>query len=140
MPSINATKKYLPDSYYHIYNRGVEKREIFVDNEDVAVFEKYVIDAALKQKVKICEYAYKPNHFHLLVFQSDSRAIVRLMRSISARYTVYFNIRHARVGRLFQGTYKARLVNADQDYFTVVNYIKSHFSDTEEVTPGLTLW
>ena len=142
MPSRNVIKHYLPDSFYHVYNRGVEKRPIYIDDQDLVVFRSYLSTAANMHNVKICEFAYKPNHFHVLIFQKGSRDMQKMMHSVGTRYTIYFNVRYDRVGRLFQGTYKARLVNSDEDYTTVVSYIRNHIeSDADsEVKPGLTLW
>ncbi len=140
MPQRNVKKVYLPNSFYHIYNRGVEKRVIFNSQMDLNVFEKYLTDSLLKNNIKIYEKAFMPNHYHLLVFQKEAHAIEKMMHSLGTRYTIYFNIRHNRTGHLFQGTYRARLVNTDGDFQAVTMYIRNHYVEDEEAKPGLALW
>src|SRR3990167_5250179 len=124
MPSRNTVKEFAPDHYYHIYNRGVEKRQIFLDDQDYTVFigliKKYLTGQNnnknnrhkfenLSGQVELLAYCLSPNHFHLLLYQTDKDAISKLMRRLSTGYVMYFNNRYTRVGGLFQGIYKASL-------------------------------
>ncbi len=142
MPAKNVIKSYAEDSYYHIYNRGVEKRIIFNDDQDYKVFLSYlktylnppsspskrtvqmenISFTTLKrplnnyyQEIDLIAYCLMPNHFHLLIKQKSSKSIELFMRSLLTRYATYFNKRYKRVGSLFQGTYKAVLV-PNEDY------------------------
>ena len=136
MPAKNVIKIYIKDSYYHIYNRGVEKRKVFKDQQDYKVFLKYLKQSlntppdpkSIKQtftlqgetfkgvprqvknfhkEIILLAYCLMPNHFHLLIKQNSSKSIELFMRSISTRYSMYFNKKYQRVGSLFQGPYKA---------------------------------
>jgi putative transposase len=146
MPPKNQIKQYAADGYYHIYNRGVEKRIIFKDDLDYKVFLSYLkqylspldtkeLDLSKDKdknsllrnnyadKIKLLAYCLMPNHFHLLVKQGESRTIESFMKSLSTRYVIYFNRRHKRVGRLFQGIYKAVLVKTDEQLLHLSRYI-----------------
>jgi len=134
VPQKNSLKTYVMDGYYHIYNRGVEKRTIFTDKLDHKVFlsylKEYLSPKQVPDKVKftlqgqsfkgvprtpnnyanniklLC-YCLLPNHFHLLIRQHEERAIESFMRSLQTRYSMYFNKRHQRIGGLYQDRYKA---------------------------------
>ena len=156
MPAKNSLKQFIPESYYHLYNRGVEKRHIFVDDQDYAVFLSYVKnyllpkdtrrlqkilanpqtgwrekDQAIKllrmnnfaQTLTLHAYCLMPNHFHLLVKQTEAPTIDRFMNSLCTRYSMYFNRKHKRVGTLFQGVYKAVPVISDEQLLHLSRYI-----------------
>ncbi len=156
MPAKNSVKQFVENSYYHIYNRGVEKRLIFIDDQDYGVFLSYLKDYLLpknelnlrsvltgvnsnpKEKadalrmlklnnftdtIQLLTYCLMPNHFHLLVKQTDAYSIDTFMNSLSTRYSMYFNKRYKRVGHLFQGTYKAVLIESEAQLLHLSRYI-----------------
>lgn len=161
MPAKNRLKIYLENGYYHLYNRGVEKRQIFVDQQDYAVFLSYLKDYLLpkdtveltkkltnssdssissKEKSKILRllrlnnfadeitllaYCLMPNHFHFLVKQKSAGTIDSFINSLGTRYTMYFNSKYKRVGSLYQGVYKAVLVNSNEQLLQLCHYIHS---------------
>lgn len=156
MPAKNSRKQFIENSYYHIYNRGVEKRQIFMDDMDYSVFISYLKNYLLpknenflrdiisdenstsKQKadalrqiklnnfsqtISLTAYCLMGNHFHLLVKQTSADGIDKFMNSLMTRYTMYFNRRHKRVGHLFQGNYKAVLVETEAQLLHLTRYI-----------------
>lgn len=142
MPSRNTVKEYIPDAYYHVYNRGIEKRKIFLDVQDYTVFlgllKKYLSEdvdnkhpnpnnrhafTSLTQSVTLLAYCLMPNHFHLMFYQKDREGITQLMRRVNTGYVMYFNARYNREGRLFQGTYKAAHINAEAYLQHISRYI-----------------
>jgi len=156
MPAKNSVKQFVENSYYHIYNRGVEKRTIFSDEKDYAVFMSYLKNyllpkdkSALQQVlsnqnstshqkaealkllrmnnfsdlIDLIAHCLMPNHFHLLVKQSLANGIDLFMNSLTTRYSMYFNKRNKRVGHLFQGTYKAVLVESEEQLIHLTGYI-----------------
>ncbi len=129
MPGKNILKKYVCESYYHIYNRGVEKRDIFLEEKDYFVFHKYLFAAVNKNNVLLLDHVYVKNHFHLLIFQNKERDIEKMMRSVCIRYVLYFNYKYGRVGHLFQGRYKARLLASLEDLTTIRNYFEKNRRD-----------
>lgn len=156
MPSKNRIKQYVDDGYYHIYNRGVERRTIFSDAQDYSVFlsylKNYLIPKDIKQltkvltdpstspkkrlevqnelhrnnfhdEIQLIAYCLMPNHYHLLLRSVHQRSIERFMKSLMTRYTRYFNKKYGRVGPLFQGVYKAVLIETDEQLMYVTRYI-----------------
>jgi len=146
MPAKNVIRAYKEDGIYHIYNRGVEKRNIFLDNQDYSVFLFYLkcylddkeknIDKLkhnerlkvinrknFNNEIKLLAYCLMPNHFHLLIMQKSKRNITEFMRSLATSYVMYFNNKYSREGALFQGTYKAVLVENDEYLLHLSRYI-----------------
>ncbi len=138
MPSRHIQKLYAPDTYYHVFNRGVEKRDVFLDDSDYDFFllllQRYLgpdtqQDAKYRQQpnysksVSLAAYCLMPNHFHLLLFQSDIDGMQKLMTSIGIAYSSYFNKKYKRVGKLFQSRYKAAPVQEHQYYTHISRYI-----------------
>ncbi|MEK9134880.1 MAG: transposase [Patescibacteria group bacterium] len=124
--------------YYHIFNRGVEKREIFTNNLElerfflsmkefnilnpigglhVASFRKESSLRSLASKEKLVSficYCLNPNHFHFILKQIMDRGIEKFMHRLGSGYTNYFNKKYKRSGSLFQGTFKANHINSDK--------------------------
>jgi putative transposase len=119
---------------YHVYNRGIEKRDIFLDDGDYRRFIKGLIEfneAGERPKISLCNiptpvlsdspcvdliaYSLMPNHFHLMLKQLTAGGISSFMQRVGLGYTNYFNKRYERAGRLFEGPYKIkRMENAIQ--------------------------
>ena len=138
MPSRNIVKLYDTDTYYHVYNRGVEKRKIFIDDQDYYVFlsllRRYLGEEPcvrsqgreydwLAEDIEVVAFCLMPNHFHLLVYQIEIESVTRLIRAVCSSYATYFNKKYHRVGSLFQGTFKAIRVNDDGYLLHLTRYI-----------------
>lgn len=140
--------------YYHIYNRGVEKRKIFLDKFDYRRFLETLNYYRLTPQpmklsdfrrgkiklkkiefqdelVKILCFCLMPNHFHLLVQQVQDGGISEFMRKLSDSYTKYFNTKHERVGSLFQGPLKAKLIETEEYLLQLSKYIHQNPSKLE---------
>lgn len=144
MPSKNVIKNYEPGGYYHIYNRGVNKRLIFKDQKDYSTFLSYLQiylsppptlqGSSLKvapsrelknyaKEIELISYCLMPNHFHLMIKQNSEYGINHFMRSLCTKYSKYFNTRHERVGHLFQGIYKAVHITNEYQFTYLTKYI-----------------
>ncbi len=156
MPAKNSVKIYIENGYYHIYNRGVEKRNIFLDEQDYRVFLSYLKiylspkEESIKDikinddfdfkdknkvisqiymlnnffnKIDLVSYVLMPNHFHLELRQTNKKDIEIFMRSLITKYTMYFNKKYHRVGPLFQGRYKAVLIQNEEYFLHLSRYI-----------------
>ena len=120
--------------FYHVYNRGVEKRKVFQSKKDHERFQRLlylangtaplkfdrVKDWALKDidrgtpLVAIGAYVLMPNHFHILLREIKEGGTSSFMEKLTTAYSTYFNKRNDRVGSLFQGTYKAEHADTDE--------------------------
>lgn len=139
MPSLNSLKTYVPESFYHIYNRGVDKRPIFRDEHDYRFFikllRKYldsnyqpkaneIIRPSFSKSIELIAYCLMPNHFHLLIYlKTNTEDAEKLFRGIMTAYVMYFNHKYKRIGPLFQGRYKASPVDQDSYLIHISRYI-----------------
>lgn len=140
MPSKNIIKEYVDEAYYHLYNRGVAKQDIFLDDQDYKTFLSYLKiylskkDESQKiaptrqlknffEELTLLAYCLMPNHFHMLVWQKNQRTMANFMRSIATKYSRYFNKKYHRVGPVFQSRYKAVLVRREYQYIYLSKYI-----------------
>lgn len=149
MPAKNVLKEYEEGGYYHVYNRGVEKREIFLDEEDYHTFIGYLktyltpIDLrglTLKdeagrtvspsrklnnyaEEIQLIAYCLMPNHFHLMLRQATEKGMAKFIQSILTKYVRYFNKKYSRVGGLFQGVYKTVHIKSEEQFTYLTKYI-----------------
>jgi putative transposase len=146
--------KFAEGEYYHIYNRGVEKRNIFMEKED---YERFILGLKLynSQKafpnirriasheyklewegdsiVEIICYCLMPNHFHLILKQNTEDGISRFMHKLGTGYTNYFNLKYERSGRLFQGPFKAIHIDRNEYLLHLSRYI--HLNPLDIIKP-----
>ncbi len=99
-------------AYYHVTSRGNERKNIFKNKGDRKSFLLYLKSAHLRYGAVIHAFCLMNNHYHLFI-ETPKGNLSQIMRHINGAYTNYFNIRHKRRGHLFQGRYKAILVEAD---------------------------
>jgi putative transposase len=145
---MNRKIRFAPGEYYHLYNRGTEKRTVFLDQTDYRRFlnllflcngelginmrellkqarefeELFEVDRE-KPLVAIGAYCLMPNHFHILVKELEEGGTSKFMQKLTTAYTMYFNTRRHRVGSLFQGTFKAEQVGKDQYLKYLYSYV-----------------
>lgn len=139
MPTRNSRKIYTPETYYHVYTRGVNKQVIFNDSQDYQVLlsylQRYLSSDAQKlanrqparsfvDDVDLLCYCLMPNHMHLLFYlREDERALADLLQRVFTTYSMYFNKKYNRVGPLFQGRYLASPVDNDSYLYHISRYI-----------------
>lgn len=138
--------------YYHIYNRGVELRPIFTEKRDYQYFWKILsyyrfsnfslsfskikrltledrdklLKSLKKQNKLLAEtlcFCLMPNHFHLVLKQKMDNGISQFLSNLQNSYTRYFNKKHKRIGVLFQGTFKAVLIETEQQLLHLSRYV-----------------
>ncbi len=111
--------------YYHIYNRGVERRDIFLDNLDKEKFLKILCEVSRLYKLNIHSFCLMDNHYHLLL-ENQRENLSDAMRQVNSQYAIYFNKRHKRVGHLWQDRYKSWYVMDDNYLFILFKYIEQN--------------
>ncbi len=122
------------DEYFHVYNRGNSKQDIFKDNLDRERFQALLFLAngtapfifreiekagvydfeRGDQLVHIGAYCLMPNHFHILLTPAVEGGIQMFVQKLSTGYSMYFNKKHERTGVLFEGKFKARHADSDE--------------------------
>jgi len=98
------------NAFYHVTSRGNERKKIFFSQADYDKFRAYLKDGQEKFGYLLHGYVLMTNHFHLLV-ETPQANLSQLMHFINGSYTTYVNRRKGRSGHLFQGRYKAVLVD-----------------------------
>ena len=146
---------------YHCYNRGVDKRQIFMDTHDYERFLMLLYAcnsrtpihlSSLNQSniqgptlnrvleiergeplVDLFVYCLMPNHPQLIMRERDGNGVTSFMRKVGTGYTMYFNLKYERTGALFSGTFKARHIDSDQYLERATHYV--HANPAELVEP-----
>lgn len=111
-----------PYAYYHVTCRGNERKEIFRDRKDREEFFRLLARSLELFEVHCLSYALMSNHFHFLLCTPKGN-LSEFMRHFNISYTGFFNRKYKRVGHLYQGRYKAFLIDADNYLLEVSRYI-----------------
>ncbi|CAB1072234.1 FIG00679443: hypothetical protein [Olavius algarvensis Delta 1 endosymbiont] len=111
-----------PGAFYHVTSRGNERKAVFKSKRDREKFLEYLESATLRYDARIHTYCLMANHYHLLL-ETPSGNLSQILRHINSAYTTYFNVRRGRSGHLFQGRYKAILVDIDEYAKELSRYI-----------------
>lgn len=109
--------------FYHVYNRGHNKQTIFYDAKDYRRYLKRLEEYLQKHQVTLLAYCLMPNHIHLILRQDGDESIDRLIHRLHTAYTMYFNKKYEKVGAVFQGRFKAKLIDTDEYLLHVSRYI-----------------
>jgi len=109
-------------AFYHVTARGNERRKIFLSPTDYEKYLSYLTDAVHKFGMVLHAFVLMANHYHLIV-ESPKANLSAFMQALNSAYTTYFNIKRGRAGHLFQGRYKAILVDADNYLLELSRYI-----------------
>lgn len=146
--------------YYHVYNRGNDKRVIYLDREEYKRFLTllYICNGSMPVNIReqfpkgnafgfrelrdfnrgetlvdIGAYCLMPNHFHLLIKEKNEGGITKFIGKLSTGYSMYFNSKHERTGKLFEGPFKAVHITADEHLKYLFSYI--HLNPVKIIDP-----
>jgi putative transposase len=111
-----------PGGLYHFIVRGNERKAVFRDDADREDYLRRLAHYRKKFGFRLLAYCLMDNHVHLVI-ESGSDPLSRIMAGLQSSYTQYFNRRHRRVGHLFQGRYKAFLVERDPYALALLRYV-----------------
>jgi len=141
---------FLIGEYYHLYNRGVDKRSIFLDKHDYKRFmillylcnstkqlnirnffihnkgktfvDMFKVDRG-ETIVDIIVYCLMPNHFHILIREKTEGGASKFAQKLSTAYSMYFNSRYGRSGSLFEGKFKSKHIDSEPYFLWIFSYI-----------------
>lgn len=111
--------------YYHIINRGVDKRIIFKEANDYEYFEELMCFYAKSYGITLHNYCLMSNHYHLLIEISHEN-LSKFMRQLNMNYAIYFNKKYKRTGHLWQGRFKSWYVTDTAYLYTLMLYIEQN--------------
>jgi len=147
--SIRKTN-FVEGEFYHIYNRSVEKRNIFTDKEDLnrfiqsirefntkdpigSLYENSFIKEKLEDRVsklvKFIAYCLNPNHYHFIITPFVEKGIEKFMQKLGTGYTMYFNNKQKRSGVLFQGKFKSKHIDSNEYLLKLSSYVNLNNCD-----------
>ena len=149
-------EKFFEGEYYHVYNRGVDRREIFLDDRDRQRFvhtlyvsncfthipphfnfhdlqPRDLLEKREEPLVQIVAGCLMPNHFHLVVSPTSEKGLSHFLHNVGVSYSMYFNKKRERTGRLFESTFKAKHIDSD----TYAEYIARYIHLNPHGLPGI---
>ena len=133
---------------YHVYNRGVDKSNLFTDPGESSRFLESMVafntvkpigslyelsfrdktlDPGNKKLVDIIAYCLNPNHYHLILKQLSKSGISEFMKRLGAGYTCHINEKHRRVGSLFAGSYKIKHITSNDHLLHLSAYVNLNY-------------
>lgn len=116
---------YKANTYYHIYNRGHNKKIIFRESVDNMFFIKNLYNYGKKYKIDIDSYCIMRNHFHIIIKTgSEPTDLSKMMQAFLTKVSRYFNCKYKMVGAVFQGRYQKRLINDESDLKSIRSYLE----------------
>ena len=114
----------LPGQPQHVIQRGNNRCPIFITDEDYDCFRHHLQEACDRHGCHIHDYVFMTNHIHLLITPDTEDSIAKAMQSVGRRYVQYFNATYQRTGTLWEGRYKATLIDTEAYLFTCSRYIE----------------
>ena len=114
----------LPGHPQHVIQRGNNRQEIFCTEDDYRFYLEKLHEAALEHGCEIHAYVLMTNHVHLLVTPQAENSISKMMQTIGRYYVQYFNYNYRRTGTLWEGRYKAALIDTERYLLTCMRYIE----------------
>jgi len=111
--------------FHHIINRGVNRSDIFLQDEDYDIFLQIVCKACRNYRVIVHDYCIMSNHFHLLV-ETELENLSGFMKHINSNYAIYFNKKYKRSGHLWQGRFYSRYITSEEYFYTIIRYIEQN--------------
>jgi putative transposase len=114
----------IPNQPQHIIQRGNNRQVIFAADADYQFFRDALIDAAAKHGLHIHAYVWMTNHIHLLATPQFEDSISKVFQSVGRKYVQYYNFTYKRSGTLWEGRYRATIVDSEQYLLKLMRYIE----------------
>jgi hypothetical protein len=130
-------RPYIPNSYYHIYNRGAHHNCVFREESDYFQFRRVARRFIFRSKQQIFMRCFSllPNHYHFLFYQREPWIISKVLKSIGISYARFFNQKYGLSGRVFEQEYQCRYLPTEEIVLRVEKYILEN-----AIRAGLTGW
>jgi len=115
---------FVPELPLHIVQRGNDRQPIFVSRADAIFFRACLARGLREHGVALHAYVFMTNHVHLLATPKMAASVPKLMQSLGRIYVQYFNATHTRTGTLWEGRYRAAIVDDERYLLTCMRYIE----------------
>jgi len=114
----------IPGQPQHIIQRGNNRQVIFAADADYQYFRDALVEASDKHGLAVHAYVWMTNHIHLLATPAKADSISKVFQSVGRKYVQYFNFTYKRSGTLWEGRYRATVVDSERYLLTVMRYIE----------------
>lgn len=115
---------FVPGEAQHVIQRGNNRTPIFAHDNDYRGFLRWLTEASREHGVLIHAYVLMTNHVHLLATPTHRESLPRALQSVGRRYVQYFNYAYRRTGTLWEGRYRATVVDSERYLLTCMRYIE----------------
>jgi len=115
---------FLPGVPAHIVQRGHSREPVFFENSDYIAYLTWLMEAAERYDCEVHAYVLMTNHVHILATPNDKQGISRMMQYVGRRYVPYINHSYGTSGSIWEGRYKASLINDEQYMLSCMRYIE----------------
>lgn len=119
---VRALRIQIPGAWYHVLSRGNARQHVFLEPADFARFQDLLGETCVRFEWQCPTHCLMPNHYHLLV-RTEHPNLSAGMRHLNGVFTQRYNTAHARVGHVFQGRFKALLIQDERYLVTLMRYI-----------------
>ncbi|MBN3037934.1 MAG: transposase [Candidatus Omnitrophica bacterium] len=116
----------LENACYHIITRGNQKQNIFIKDKDYREYLNRVRYYKNEYKFRLYGYCLMPNHVHMVGEIEKAKNLSKFMHGINRSYTAYFNDTYDKVGHLWQGRFKSKIIVKDRYLFDCINYVETN--------------
>jgi len=117
---------YFTNAYYHIITRGNRRETVFLDDNDYHFYLNKLNTLRERLKFRLYAYALMPNHVHLALATGPSKNVSYLMHLINLSYAKYFNNKYKKIGHLWQGRFKSKVIDNESYFLELLNYIENN--------------
>ncbi|MDD5560993.1 MAG: transposase [Candidatus Omnitrophica bacterium] len=114
----------LDNACYHLMARGNQRQYTFIEDEDFNKYLELLKHYKNKYYFKLYGYCLMPNHVHLIVELNKSSILGKIMQGLNLAYTIWFNKKYNKVGHLWQGRYKSKLIQKNKYLLDCIEYVE----------------
>ena len=115
---------FLPNIAVHVVQRGRSREPVFYDDEDYSAYIAWLREASERHACAVHAYVLMTNHVHILVTPTDESGLSQMMQYLGLRYVPYINHRYAMSGSIWEGRFKASLIDSDEYLLACMRYIE----------------
>jgi len=117
---------YIKNQPQHIIQRSIDSKDIFIEDEDYLNYYEWLQIAADEHKLKVHAYAFMPQQVHLLATPGHEKSISKTLQSLGRNYVQYYNNTYDHSGTLWEGRYRATILDSKEYLLTCSRYIESN--------------
>jgi len=123
---MKSTRLLVKNACYHIYSRGNQKQKIFNENADFEFYLKQIKHYKRIYPFYLYGYCLMPTHIHLMGEPCNPEKLSKLMHCLQRSYTAYYNKKYNKVGHLWQGKFKSKIILKNQYAINSISYIETN--------------